>query len=231
MPSLSEPTGRVPTDPRLELDTKQLYEALEKVDPEMAKRWHPNDRRKIRRSLEIYYSTGKKQSELYRDQRMSGRITSNKLLYRTLILWLWSEQEAIDARLNARVDDMIRAGLFEEIRSMKASAGQQPLDFTRGAFQAIGYKEFQDYLNSGTENDRDKGTDAMKSATRQYARKQIKWIRNKLLLQCDQGGRDLVVCMLDATDLHSWALNVRDLGLRLTQSGLRVSPKVRLTYV
>jgi tRNA dimethylallyltransferase len=34
-------------------DTSALYERLQEVDPIMAQRWHPNDRRKILRSLQV----------------------------------------------------------------------------------------------------------------------------------------------------------------------------------
>lgn len=43
-----------PNFPELdELDTNELYERLSKVDPVMANKWHPSDRRKILRSLKV----------------------------------------------------------------------------------------------------------------------------------------------------------------------------------
>lgn len=35
------------------LETAELYERLKKVDPIMANKWHPSDRRKILRSLRV----------------------------------------------------------------------------------------------------------------------------------------------------------------------------------
>jgi tRNA dimethylallyltransferase len=72
---------------------------------------------------------------------------------------------------------------------------------------------------------------AMKSATRKYARKQIKWIRNKLLLQCKSGGENIMVCMLDATNLQTWKTNVRDLGVQITNSKQKEKPLVKLTCI
>ena len=46
--------------PILHQPTEVVLEELKKVDPAMAGRWHPNDRRKIQRSLEIYLQTGRK---------------------------------------------------------------------------------------------------------------------------------------------------------------------------
>jgi tRNA dimethylallyltransferase len=43
----------VKVDPSPEIPTSVLYERLKEVDPIMAERWHPNDRRKILRSLQV----------------------------------------------------------------------------------------------------------------------------------------------------------------------------------
>lgn len=51
------------------LDTQELLTRLQKVDPIMANRWHPSDRRKIIRSLQIYYQTGRPQSEIIKEQQ------------------------------------------------------------------------------------------------------------------------------------------------------------------
>ncbi|OAA58986.1 tRNA isopentenyltransferase [Niveomyces insectorum RCEF 264] len=49
--------------------TEDMLARLRDVDPVMADRWHPNDRRKIRRSLEIYLTTGRRASDIYAEQR------------------------------------------------------------------------------------------------------------------------------------------------------------------
>ena len=45
-----------------------MLEKLREVDPAMAQRWHPNDVRKIRRSLEVWLQTGRKASDVYAEQ-------------------------------------------------------------------------------------------------------------------------------------------------------------------
>lgn len=219
------PDERQEVDVRLEKGTEELYADLQHVDPVMATRWHPKDHRKIRRSLEIFYTTGRRQSELYSEQREQGRLGPANVKYRTLFLWLWSEQSVLDKRLDARIDEMIASGLFEEIRAMHdlQSPSDAPPDVTRGIYQAIGYKEFLKYLDSGREVDRVAGTEAMKGATRRYARRQIKWIRNKLLLQCREAGEDVQIVLLDATDLFKWTENVREQGLRAVKDFLSTS--------
>jgi len=51
---------------RLKL-SHQMHAALSRIDPEMAQKWHPNNDRKIRRSIQVYYETGRKHSEFHKD--------------------------------------------------------------------------------------------------------------------------------------------------------------------
>ena len=53
----------------LEATSEEMHEKLREVDPVMASRWHPRDKRKNRRSLEIWLHTGRKASEVYAEQR------------------------------------------------------------------------------------------------------------------------------------------------------------------
>jgi tRNA dimethylallyltransferase len=58
--------------PILEASTEEMLQKLREVDPVMAERWHPNERRKIRRSLQIYLQTGRRASDeeaTHRDQQ------------------------------------------------------------------------------------------------------------------------------------------------------------------
>jgi len=54
--------------PILEAPAAEMLEKLKEVDPVMAQRWHPNDIRKIRRSLEVWLHTGRKASDVYAEQ-------------------------------------------------------------------------------------------------------------------------------------------------------------------
>ena len=55
--------------PVLSASSEEMLEELRNVDPAMAAQWHPKDVLKIRRSLEIFLSTGEKASEVYKAQR------------------------------------------------------------------------------------------------------------------------------------------------------------------
>ncbi|KAJ3337177.1 hypothetical protein HDU91_001551, partial [Kappamyces sp. JEL0680] len=167
-----------------------LFDMLAAVDPIMARRWHPKDYRKLRRSLEIYYTTGMTQSAWYAKQK---READSVLRWPTVMIWLYGRPDILDPRLDARVDDMLAKGMINEMLDMRAKVvGGQVVGtesaYTRGVLQAIGFKEFHDYflaLEAGDGSDKtdglfQEGVEKMKLATRQYARQQVHWIRNKL---------------------------------------------------
>ncbi|CUS09330.1 unnamed protein product [Tuber aestivum] len=184
--------------------TPELFAELQRVDPAIAEKWHPNDRRKIRRSLQIYYSTDGKQtaSEVYAAQRAEKEVSR----YRNLVFWVHAEAEALKQRLDARVDKMIDGGMWIEVEEMKKTYDSMEVDMTKGIWQSIGFKEFLPYLQlyasrcqqqqqnpdpgpeeakeklrAELEQARTRCIETMKTATRQYARTQTRWIRIKLL--------------------------------------------------
>ncbi|KAI9844112.1 MAG: hypothetical protein M1837_005826 [Sclerophora amabilis] len=65
--------------PILDESTEVILQRLREVDPVMADRWHPNDRRRIRRSLEIYCSTGRRASDIYEEQRQRHKALGKSL--------------------------------------------------------------------------------------------------------------------------------------------------------
>ncbi|KAK5119017.1 hypothetical protein LTR62_000228 [Meristemomyces frigidus] len=194
-----------PTDPFLEQPTEVLLEELQKVDPVMAARWHPKDRRKIQRSLEIYLKTGRKASDVYAEQqtrKLDNHIdehddenTSQAMRYNALLIWIHAETNTLRARLDTRVEKMLASGLLAEVHTLHSHAGTEtaaarPPDESRGIWVSIGYKEFKPYfsaLQAGTSSpealrkSKEYGLERTQIATRQYAKRQVRWIRIKLL--------------------------------------------------
>ena len=214
----------------LDASTEEISKELWKIDPEMAMRWHPNDRRKLRRSLEIWIETGMKASEVYKQQKIEGfniepdgrnkgDIQSGSdvsarshVRHDFLIFWVHAPSAVLNARLDKRVDDMVSHGLLEEVTSMQRSLREQEqqgggIDQGRGIWVAIGYKEFLPYiLDAGRpERLRQEGIERTKIATRQYAKRQDRWIR--LRLQRAVNAADLMrnMFLLDATNSSQWS--------------------------
>ncbi|MCJ1435157.1 hypothetical protein MMC27_004528 [Xylographa pallens] len=206
--------------PILGKGSEEMLEELKKIDPAMARKWHPKDARKIRRSLQIWLETGKKASEIYSEQRLARNISDvvdsveelsrtalfdsragpevlskhSSLRYDTLVFWVYRDPEALKERLDKRVDEMITQGLLAEVEYMDANSREQRrvgtlVDTTKGIWIAIGYKEFRDYIDAirgGADvlrlaNHRRIGAELTKIATRQYAKRQDRWIRLKLV--------------------------------------------------
>ncbi|KAI8350579.1 IPP transferase-domain-containing protein [Mortierella sp. GBAus27b] len=209
-----------------ESDTPTLYRKLKEVDPLMANKWHENDRRKITRSLQVYFETGERQSDLIKKQHTSP--DGDRLRMPSCVFWVYSAPDILNARLDTRVDSMIKGGLFDEIKGMRKSVGPDT-DYERGIWQAIGYKEFDPYFTAVEEaikNDQPTDTEelealkaecteTMKARTRQYAKRQVLWIRNKFLPLCRE--KDVKVFLLDATSLDTWKANVGDVAVKIAK--------------
>ncbi|KZS99235.1 tRNA isopentenyltransferase [Sistotremastrum niveocremeum HHB9708] len=215
------------TDPTAAHD---LHALLSAIDPTIASRWHWKDSRKVLTSLRVAKDHGKKPSDVHANQ--AAEVAPR---YDTLIFWLFSEPDILNPRLDARVDQMLEQGLLEEIRSVRelveagtssasdteASNASPPPDYTLGIFQSIGFREFDFYLSSSpNDSEQDKrfreAVDLMKLSTRQYARRQIKWLRSKLLPAVRSSDRTKLF-VLDANNLgDEWTRDVRDVALDLT---------------
>lgn len=231
------------TWPILDAPTEEILAKLSEVDPVMANRWHPNDRRKISRSLEIWLQTGRKASDIYKEQQQGHDATStdqddasqpSALRTDTLILWVNAETELLTDRLNSRVDKMVQDGLLEEVDSLAHHAEQSTLageapDMTKGIWVAIGFKEFLDYHKAKAESQLDPPRLAAlmdlskcktKIATRQYAKGQIRWIRIKLAHAVGAAGAKDRFFMLDGSDLATWQHDVSDKSTELVDSFL-----------
>jgi tRNA dimethylallyltransferase len=226
--------------PILDSSPEILMEKLREVDPVMAARWHPKDTRKIRRSLEIYFQTGRPASEIYAEQQIqkAKAVSQSEGLLRfenTLIFWVHAEKEILNARLDARVDDMVQQGLLDEAESMfeflsRKEAQGIPVDLTRGVWVSIGFKELAPYFTARREGHlseeeldtlRSRCIESIRTATRQYGGSQVKWIRNKLwraLAETDMTGR---LYLLDSSDVSQWGGCITDPSEKIVQSMLR----------
>ena len=143
---------------------ERLHAMLREIDPESAARLHVNDVRRVSRAIEIYRLTGVTQTEHTRqDRQREGD-------YDALIFALDWPREALYARIDARVDGMLEAGLIDEVRRLMADEQRHPT-----AFQAIGYKEIAAALRG--EMPIEKAVYLTKKATRNLAKRQLTWFR------------------------------------------------------
>ncbi|KAK9458916.1 IPP transferase-domain-containing protein [Lipomyces oligophaga] len=204
-------------------DTSQLFDKLSLLDPVIAQKFHPRDRRKISTALKICFTTGKPASDIYKQQQSDGKEASR---YNSLIFWVYAQPKSLYPRLDSRVDDMLEHGeLLQEVSQMAniyKSSTPHP-DLESGIWQVIGFKEFLPYIESNTDSDRLNGLDEMKKVTRKYADTQIKWIRKKLLPIVESSRNEVQIVLLDASDLSNWEANVEKRAIEIAKAFLNHS--------
>ncbi len=160
-------------DQRRELEARarregmdKLYDELGRVDPQRQRALHPNDEKRILRALEIYYETGRAMSAFNAETK-----TQPPRFEALRIALNFARREDLWARIDARVDAMMAAGLPGEVKAL-LDAGVPP---TATAMQAIGYKELAANLRSG--GDLAAAAEEVKLRSRQYAKRQLSWFR------------------------------------------------------
>ncbi|KAJ7074395.1 tRNA isopentenyltransferase [Mycena amicta] len=205
-----------PQPPDAALDPEaafSLHLLLQNLDPQMATRWHWKDTRKVFRSLSILKETGRRPSEIVSEQ---SKIVS-KPRYDTLCFWLYAEPSVLHPRLDDRVDEMLDRGLLGEVRILQNISQANDSDYTLGIYQSIGYREFHGYLSAESQTDKlfREAVENMKISTWQYAKRQISWIRNKLLPAVHAAKVPTYLLECD-----SWVTHVRDPAILITQKFL-----------
>ena len=149
---------------RASKEPEALYKELERVDPQSAKRLHPNDLRRIVRALEVYYRTGEPISALQQKAAQAEKP------YDPLFIGLTRNRPELYERINQRVDQMLTQGLVEEVKQLIEHYPHQPT-----ALQALGYKEIVWYLKGNMSLE--EAVEILKRDTRRYAKRQLSWFR------------------------------------------------------
>ena len=146
---------------------EHLYGLLKECDPKSAEKLHPNDLKRVVRALEIYYSGGRKKSEL---------CDGNKKRFDYLAVAIDYPREELYARIDRRVDIMFERGLVDEVKSLFARG----IDENCRSMQAIGYKEVLEGLKNSSLQCTMR--DIIKQNTRHYAKRQLTFFKKLPLL-------------------------------------------------
>ena len=149
-----------------------LYRELEQVDPQRAARLHLADEKRIIRALEVWHETGETITE--HDRRTAALPPR----YEAARIGLtFADRADMWARIDRRVDQMMAAGLVEEVEGLLASGVPERCT----AMQAIGYKEMAAALREGRPAAEAAGE--IKLRSRQYAKRQLTWFRRNPAVQ------------------------------------------------
>lgn len=138
-----------------------MHEKLMQLDPETD--IHPNNTRRVVRALEIILGSEQK----------VDRSLALEPMYNELIVGIDIPRALLYERIDRRVDAMMEDGLIREVEALR-ERGIRDVQ----SIQAIGYKEIYAYLDGKLEFDR--AIELLKKNSRNYAKRQLTYFRNKL---------------------------------------------------
>jgi tRNA dimethylallyltransferase len=142
------------------------HKILEEMDPEAAQGIHPNDKVRAQRALEVLLRTGESITAFqhrhgFREDR-----------YQALVIGLTMERDGLFERINARVDEMLRKGLLEEVRSLM---DKYPADLP--SLRGLGYRHMAKAITG--EWGMSEAVRLQKRDTRRYAKRQLTWFHHQ----------------------------------------------------
>ena len=144
-----------------------LHQKLLEVDPDSAQKIHANNVKRVIRALEYYELTGEKIS--LHNEREAAKESPYCYAYFVLN----DLREKLYQRIDARVDEMLKEGLVQEVEKLSR------MGYTRNlvSMQGLGYKEILAYLEG--ECSLEEAVYILKRDTRHFAKRQITWFKRE----------------------------------------------------
>jgi len=140
---------------------KALQDEVQCLDPEYFALVDQQNPRRLQRALEVCYQTGK----TFTSFRSGNAVQRDFEIKKYALLW---ERQALIERIDRRVDLMMEQGLLEEARSLYPKRHLNALN-------TVGYKELFAYFDG--QCTLAEAVEQIKIHTRQYAKRQMTWLR------------------------------------------------------
>lgn len=150
-----------------EKGAQALHEMLRTVDPDSAQAIHANNVKRVIRALEYYHETGEPISKHNEQER------AKESPYRFAYFVLNDARDTLYQNIDLRVDEMMQAGLLDEVRRLRENGCTRDLV----SMQGLGYKEMIDYLDG--KYDLTEAVRVLKRDTRHFAKRQLTWFRRE----------------------------------------------------
>lgn len=144
-----------------------LHAMLKQADPESAAAIHPNNIKRVIRALEYHHQTGEKISDHNEAERQK------ESPYQFFYYVVNTDRAILYERIDRRVDQMIRDGLIEEVKSLRAMGCTRQMV----SMQGLGYKEIMDYLDGLYSLE--EAIHILKRDTRHFAKRQLTWFKRE----------------------------------------------------
>jgi len=159
-----------------------LHAELARVDPRTAARLQPQDSQRIQRALEVFRIAGRPLSSFHQEGHSSPARPAAMPM--PLLALEPVERSWLHARIAARFDSMLAAGLLDEVATLRARGDLSP---ELPSMRCVGYRQAWEALDGRwpMRELRDRGI----FATRQLAKRQLTWLRampQRHVLACDQ---------------------------------------------
>ena len=161
-----------------------LHAELARVDPATAARLHATDAQRIQRALEVWRQTGRPLSAFHTRAGASAAPARHRLVSLEPADRAW-----LHARIGQRFEQMLDAGLLDEVRALRARGDLRP---ELPSMRCVGYRQAWEALDAGLQGDALRQDVATRgaAATRQLAKRQLTWLRGmeRLALPIDRLG-------------------------------------------
>ncbi len=146
-----------------------LHQELIERDPEAAALIHPNDAQRIQRALELARSGEVNRSALWQAPRQP--VWSGRALKLALVP---AHRESLRQDIGVRFKHMMDLGFLDEVRLLH---DKSDLDLSLPSTRSVGYRQLWQHLDG--ELSLDEAVNRGIIATRQYAKRQLTWLRRE----------------------------------------------------
>lgn len=144
-----------------------LHEMLRRVDPAAAEQIHANNKKRVIRALEYYEKTGEQISKHNAEQH------AKQSPYHYAYFVLNDDRKKLYQRIERRIDEMMAAGLVDEVKRLQAAGCRRGMVSMEG----LGYKEILAYLEG--ECTLEEAVYVLKRDTRHFAKRQLTWFKRE----------------------------------------------------
>ena len=158
---------------QIEMGNPAFHEELKKIDPVTAVSLDPMNTQRNVRAWEVFAHTGKSLAE-WQSMPLEGAPRG----WNFYVTALFPDREKLREKINTRVHVMLDLGILDEVKALDARIQNGEINESALIVKAHGFRPFRRYLNG--EWSLDKAIDYTQTETRQYAKRQMTWLRNQI---------------------------------------------------
>lgn len=185
---------------RKELEEKKLEELQNQLfylDEEMYNKIDKNNKVRLVRAIEVCILSGKTMTEIQKKTKQSHD-------YTFLNIFLTRSREKLYERIDKRVDIMLENGLLDEGKKIYYKYGEK-----MKKIKAIGYRQMYNYFSD--ELSYEKMVEEIKKLSRNYAKRQITWFKNKGYLELNIDNKTTEEVAYEILEIYKNFKNRREL--------------------